>query len=191
MRHDLFSTPIWIKEYPEMNVTPILNLCRELKDADPNGRIISNRNGWQSADIYSDTNKELEELEKYILQNSIELLSQMGYNTDIHVTNFWFNVNNENSVNLPHIHDNSILSGVFYLSLGKSPGFLTFHREHKDTYILASHKTHRLTLLNSSTIAYAPVEKRLILFPAWLPHSVDTSGTNEPRISMAFNIKQK
>ena len=51
MRHDLFSTPIWIKEYPEMNVIPILNLCRELRDADPDGRIISNRNGWQSMDI--------------------------------------------------------------------------------------------------------------------------------------------
>ena len=66
MIHDLFSTPIWIKEYPDMNITPVLNLCRELRDADPDGRVISNRNGWQSMDI-STGFPELKELVSCIL----------------------------------------------------------------------------------------------------------------------------
>lgn len=190
MRLDLFSTPIWIREYPDMNITPVLNLCRELRDADPDGRIISNRNGWQSMDI-STGFSELKELETCILQESVELLKQMGYTTDIFIENLWFNVNGENSINLPHIHDKCILSGVFYLSLGKDAGDLVFHRGHNENYILSQHRVNTLTKHTAATIAYPPVEKRLVLFPAWLPHSVESSGTNEPRISMAFNIKQK
>jgi uncharacterized protein (TIGR02466 family) len=189
MRFDLFPTPIWIRDYPDMNVTPLLNLCKKLKDEDPDGRVITNIGGWQSANVHSETYEELKQLERYILQNSVDLLDQMGYDTNVCVDNLWFNINTNNSVNAPHFHS-GILSGVFYLSLGKYPGSLLFHRDPKDSYIFSSYKTSCITPLIAPCISYVPVEKRLIIFPSWLVHSVDANKDNEPRISIAFNIIQ-
>ena len=36
-------------------------------------------------------------------------------------------------------------------------------------------------------IPVKPVEKLLIVFPSWLPHSVDSNDTDEARISLSFN----
>ena len=36
-------------------------------------------------------------------------------------------------------------------------------------------------------IPVKPLEKLLIVFPSWLPHSVELNDTDEERISLSFN----
>ena len=43
--------------------------------------------------------------------------------------------------------------------------------------------------LAASKWRYSPTPNRLIIFPAWINHSVEENNSNLERISMAFNIK--
>ena len=40
-------------------------------------------------------------------------------------------------------------------------------------------------------VHFEPVAGRLIMFPAWLNHMVETNQSDEPRISISFNFLQK
>lgn len=192
MKVDIFPTAIWIKDYAEtIDTTSIVELCNTIKDGDSVGRNYSNRNGWQSLNLSSGSFEELNNLEEHIINESKQFLDQIGYENSLSISNMWFNVNRENSFNIQHIHPRSLLSGVFYLNVPEGSGDLVFHRNSMEDYILSNFNTSRLSVNNTCIMKYKPVKHRLILFPAWLAHSVETSTTDEPRISIAFNIKQK
>ena len=71
----------------------------------------------------------------------------------------------------PHIHLNSILSGILYLSETGSPTI--FYDRNFSNY------------KNS-------VEKNvLILFPSWIPHEVRPLTNDENRLIISFNTKEK
>ena len=39
--------------------------------------------------------------------------------------------------------------------------------------------------------SYEPIPGKLIMFPSWLVHSVDSNESNDIRISISFNFLQK
>lgn len=105
-----------------------------------------------------------------------------------------------------HVHENVILSGVYYSKVPSSSAPLVFHKPNQNpdgTYrnTSASEKNNQLhTDLHSfepmnSIIKMKPKRGQVILFPPWLLHGVphmkpDSSDADVqlPRISFAFNL---
>jgi len=193
MNYDLyFPTPIWW-EQTNIDTVPLLNLCRKLHAEDATGRRLSNEGGWQSMDFRPDVHAELAPLANLIMQQSQQCVRDFGYREDtgfIIIENFWFNINTKGNSNAVHIHDNSFLSGTFYVDATEDQGRITFYKNHALDYITSSYGIiNQYTPISASAISYAPNTGKLIMFPGHLPHGVTHNPTDRERISIAFNVK--
>lgn len=193
MNYELyFPTPVWW-EQTTIDPGPMLDLCHRLQQENPTGRKLSNEGGWQSNDFRPGTYPEMQQLEDKIIEQAHNSLRDYGYSEQfsiITIENFWFNINRKGNSNAVHIHDNSFLSGCFYLKATPNQGNITFYKNHAMDYIVASQAViERYTPISASAIAFDPQTGKLVMFPGYLPHGVGHNPTNEDRISVAFNIK--
>jgi uncharacterized protein (TIGR02466 family) len=184
-----FSSPIKNDILYSIDNQQILNYCVNLKSTDC-GRELSNVGGWQSTDI-NFQNKEIDNLLSLVWSHAERFKIDLNMKPSIKIVikNMWVNVNGYGHFNKPHIHDNSLFSGVYYVKCNKDSGNICFenpainHRYHMNTGMFLSN-----TLIGSSECKYAPTERQLIMFPSWLLHYVEPNQSNEDRISIAFNI---
>jgi uncharacterized protein (TIGR02466 family) len=187
-----FPTPIWW-EQTEIDTTAIIDLCYQLKNQDTVGRKLSNEGGWQSNDFRPGTYKELQALEQRIMSQAAQCVRDYGYKEDlviIDIENFWFNINNNNHGNSVHIHDNSFLSGCFYVDATPDQGNITFYKNHALDYIVSSQAViEHYTPASASAITFQPNTGKLLMFPGHLPHGVGYNPTHKDRLSLAFNVK--
>lgn len=176
--------------YEDLNIDndKIEKFCYKQMDDDPNGRIISNRGGWQSNDLFTSTTPELKELTDIISSRFIDLAFKMNYNINCPVGNFWININKKNSHNVPHIHPRTLLTSVYYVKVPENSGNIIFHRtihnyeEYVKDYMISKYNEY-----NSSTYTFVPKKGKLLIFPSWLEHEVEPNETDLERISIAFN----
>ena len=42
--------------------------------------------------------------------------------------------------------------------------------------------------MNEMEHYHSPKDNQMVLFPAWLPHAVDKSSSDDERISLSFNL---
>lgn len=193
MNYDLyFPTPIWW-EQTEIDTLTMRDLCYSMREKDPVGRKLSNEGGWQSMDFRPGVHPEMKELEEKIMIQAHQCVRDHGYREDVcHVVieNFWFNINAKHSSNMVHIHDNSFLSGCFYVTATPDQGSITFYKNYALDYIVASQAPiERYTSISASAITYEPRTGKLLMFPGYLPHGVGHNPTDADRISVAFNVK--
>ena len=112
---------------------------------------------------------------------------------DFYITQSWINVTKPGECHPEHSHQNSILSGVFYISTFKDDK-ITFVDPNNKVKELIKFEQEEFNIWNS-TMWHIPVHNNeLILFPSWLSHSVipleklPASGQHRPdRISISFN----
>jgi uncharacterized protein (TIGR02466 family) len=187
-----FPTPIWW-EQTNFDNTKIEELAYRIKRLDPKGRIISNRGGWQSRDIEPNTYLELVELEKTILINAVNCFKDYGYEENskvISIDNLWLNINGRGCTNAIHTHPTAFVSGVYYIKAEPDQGKIVFHKNSLEEYIISSNAPiDNYNPLNFSAVSFEPLTGKMILFPGYLPHGVDSNNTDQDRISISFNIK--
>ncbi len=193
MRYELyFPTPIWWED-TDLDNEPILNLCLSMREKDPQGRKLSNQGGWQSVDFRPGAHKELKFLEDKILAQAEQCVRDYGYVEDqcaLFIGNMWVNINGLGATNSVHIHDNSFISGAYYVKAKEGQGNINFYRDHYQDYTVASQAPiDRYTPISASAISYPPITKRLMLFPGSLPHGVERNELDEERISISFNVR--
>lgn len=187
-----FPTPVWW-EQTDLDIADMLDLCYKLQKEDPIGRKLSNQGGWQSIDFRAGIHPEMKQLEDKILNQAEQCIRDFGYREDkcfVDIENFWFNINHKNHTNAVHTHDNSFISGVFYLKARPGQGNINFYKSYSQDFIVASQAPiGNFTQLSASAMSFAPATKKLILFPGWLPHGVERNELDEERISISFNVK--
>ena len=193
MHYDLyFPTPVWW-EQTDIDPTEMIKLCYNMLENDPEGRELSNEGGWQSKDFRPDVYPELKPLEDKIREQAENSFRDFGYRREtciIDIENFWFNVNNKGNSNSVHIHDDSFLSGCFYLKAYPGQGKITFYKNHAFDYITTTHAPiDYYTPISASAISYEPNTGKILMFPGHLPHGVGRNTTDDERISIAFNVK--
>jgi len=64
---------------------------------------------------------------------------------------------------------------------------VNFHDPRSQTAIIRPPVTE-LTAYNTDQVVVEIDTGTLLVFPAWLPHSVDANRSENPRISVSFNI---
>lgn len=193
-REDWWATPIWFFNIDDDNIdfNQAIQECYKEKTIDKEGRQLSNINGWQSNFISANKYCEIQKVIDLINKSSITYKNIIGIhdNLNLYANNYWININNKDGYNMAHIHPSSILSCVIYLKAPENCGDIIFFRNSTEQFALANY-TKNNNSYNFETIKYKPSEKKVIIFPSYILHTVEQNKSNEDRISISFNFELK
>ncbi len=135
-------------------------------------------------DILGDIKKFCEDYLKQYLEH-IE-----GVDTNLaglRITQSWLNKTKPGESHHMHYHPNSYLSGVLYITCLPNDS-INFENRSYEMFNNIKFPTPKITMWNANGISQNVTEGDLVLFPSWIPHSVNRNETkNRERISFAFN----
>ena len=106
--------------------------------------------------------------------------------------NMWANINYPGCFNRPHLHPNSLFSGVYWVKTPVKSGNLMLYDPRAGTQMtMPNRKENKLPPELWREVHYEPVAGRIIMFPAWMWHEVKPNESNDTRISISFNFLQR
>jgi uncharacterized protein (TIGR02466 family) len=185
-----FPTTIYYGLCNDINIDELINYSYYLKNQSQ-GRVTTNQNAWQSLDL----NLSLDVLQPLLKQATKHfqiLHKELGYKNNLKsiIDNMWININPPGGLTRTHTHVDNILSGVFFLKVRKDCGRLVFPHPLPHALYHFHHKTVEIYNEKNSNFCYhIPQVGKIILFPSFAQHFVETNLSNEDRISIAFNTK--
>ena len=101
----------------------------------------------------------------------------------------WANVNGRGDANAPHSHGGTYWSGVYYVRVGEGEGGEIVFEDPRAPMIEMHAPLLRMRDAGGEgAIAIRPAEGEILLFPAWLRHSVRPWQGEGERISIAVNL---
>ena len=107
-----------------------------------------------------------------------------------HITQSWLNITKPGENHAPHWYPNSIISGVFYISIKEDDQISFYDPYYKSKQMIQIERTHYQNW-NSDVYNINVNNNELILFPSWLEHGIapnENTTMNTDRISLAFNV---
>ena len=188
-----FPTPVYIKNLP--NAVQLNQYLEQQilkwKQNDPKGKPRTNVNGWHSK---TDMNKKQEYnvLTQELFTMQEEIFAKEHLTPNPVLGNMWANVNYPGGYNRPHLHPNSLFSGVYWIKTPVKSGHLILYEPRAGAQCtMPNRKEGKLPPELWRDIHYEPVAGRCVMFPAWLWHEVRINESNETRISVSFNFLQR
>ena len=141
--------------------------------------------GWQSNKDLLDS--EFSDLKKSLLIGINEILSQIYVDdASIKMINSWANISQKGECTMPHIHEESSWSCVYYVTPTEDAN-LYFKDPRLLEYMDKSH--HYLKQPYANMIRKRPFNAgEAILFPSWLEHGVGPNTSDNARMSIACNF---
>ena len=187
-----FSTPVYIKDIPNA-----VELNRYLEEKiiqwsqQDKGVSKTNAGGWHSTtemnqkEEYNVLTKELFAMQDEIFAK--ELLTHKPV-----LGNMWANINYPGNFNRPHLHPNSLFSGVYWVKTPVKSGNLMMYDPRPGNHTtMPNRKEGKMPPELWKEIHYEPKAGRCIMFPAWMWHEVKPNESNDTRISVSFNFLQR
>lgn len=143
--------------------------------------------GWQSVqDLHQ--HEALRELVPCIRHCAAGVLRFLHIGaTGYEITGCWATVLAPGASHKLHSHPNNFLSGVYYVRTGEGADTINFHDPRKQASVIRPPVTE-LTAQNTDQVVVRVREGTLLLFPAYLEHSVDANTSADERISISFNL---
>ena len=186
-----FATPVYVKDVgtPEFNAQleqNIINWSRQDKGVQK-----TNVNGWHSpTDMHE--KQEYKMLVDILYQAQQFIYKDESLDNEPFLGNMWANINPPGGYNRAHTHPNSLWSGVYYVKAPINSGHLKVE-DPKPCINISRPKRKQGQLPKHlwNEVHFEPIAGRLIMFPSWLNHCVDTNQSNDIRISVSFNFLQK
>lgn len=198
----LYPTPVIL--YDLANSTPmntaLTHIINAKRDADT-GLQRSNYGGWHSnVDMMIWAEQEA----RILLQTAVNQIA--AQTADIHPMgkrdfNFdaqmWANISGPGNSNQMHCHPGALWSGVYYVDVGEDDPSVDVEGE---LLLLDPRFPMNTMYMPELVLRYPngnpqysqtpirPVNGRMVLFPAWLKHSVRPYRGKRERISVAFNL---
>ena len=151
----------------------------------------TNAGGWHSE---TDMNKreEYNPLTKELFNMQDEIYQKEHLSLKPVLGNMWANINYPGNFNRPHLHPNSLFSGVYFIKTPqKSGNFMIYEPRPGVQYTMPNRKEVKLPPELWREVQYEPVAGRCIMFPSWLWHEVKPNQSNDIRISVSFNFLQR
>jgi uncharacterized protein (TIGR02466 family) len=103
------------------------------------------------------------------------------------ITGCWANISAPHAQHEAHFHPNNYLSGVYYVQTQEGADNITFIDPRKEAHLI-SPQTVEDTPQNTGKMRLRVTDGSLVIFPAWLIHSVQPNMSDKERISVSFNI---
>lgn len=184
----LFPTLVWkfeLSAEARRGVdAPLLTLLKRLR---PDAEQLAHGTGWQSPQTLHEDHQ-LPQLVSCIEDLSGSILRFLCIGSDaIEITACWANINPPGASHRCHSHPNNFLSGVYYLQTPAGADTINFHDPRVQTGIIRPPVT-ALTAANTDQVVVNVKAGSLLIFPAYLQHSVDANPSSQARISVSFNL---
>lgn len=187
----IYSVPLWTSDYPDFEehkeiFLKVVKTYKEQNSTKETPR--SNIFGYQSPDTLHGV-PELRPLFEYICQIGFKAVADLDFiDCDIAMTSAWLNVNDTRQcMNSEHVHG-EVFSGVFYLQAPEESGKLVLQNPAINRMWKGCALTSQKNQFTGESIRIEPIEGNILLFPSYLPHSVETNNHDEERISISFNL---
>ena len=173
----LFSTPIYVNnvgDFPKPDVPSL-----EYATGPYEFRTSTDKNVLDRPDFAHVRALIMREVELYTRE-----LLRVTQSVEFYITNSWINIHRRGDSAIPHVHHNSLISGVLYLKVNDASGDIVFHR---DLLSLVPFPP-ALDLDMESFNIYNCKTNDICLFPSVVMHSVDPNASDEERWCLAFNV---
>ena len=182
---DLFVQPNVGTEEQQKN---ILDFAYSQKRQNPTEMAFSNYGCWRSEFKYEDID--------WLIQNILDVVHEaiklyegldLTYKNKVkHYglprINYWTNINEPGAKNVMHCHDLHHYVAVYYIQ-SKNTGAINFHNP---ANLLENCHAHSPFV---SQMSYEPSDGDLLIWPGWMPHSIDENRSKIDRVNIAFNIR--
>ena len=187
-----FPTMIYIKDLPNPEK---LNQYLEPKiiqwSQQNKGVAKTNAGGWHSTTDMN-TKKEYNPLTIELFNMQEEIFKKENLSRKPVCGNMWANNNGPGNYNRPHLHPNSLFSGVYWVKTPKNSGNLMLYDPRPGIQMtMPNRKDGKLPPEYWREVHYEPKAGRCIMFPSWLWHEVKPNKSNDTRISVSFNFLQR
>lgn len=184
----IFPTLVWRGELNSTRYTGLnAGLLAALQSigAPPEGSLRPGEN-WQS-------NHDLQNLPAFrplvdcVLAASKIVLDYLRLRQSLIITGCWANVNPPGTGHRLHSHRNNYLSGAYYLQVQEGADTINFYDPKTQAGVIRPNPTEP-TAENTEVASLRVAPGSLLIFPAWLQHSVDANRSTRTRISFSFNL---
>ena len=150
----------------------------------------TNVNGW-----HSETNMhempQFKSLVDELFKMQFEIFKEEWLDREPRLGNMWANINPPGGYNTPHIHANSLFSGVYYIKAPANSGKLVCNDPRPGVQtVMPTRKKGQPPKHLWREVHLEPKVNRIIMFPSWLWHNVEPNESNNIRISVSFNFIQ-
>ena len=187
-----FPTLVYIKDIPNSE-----KLNKYLEDhilrwaQNDKGVSKTNAGGWHSE---TDMNQKEEynplTIELFNMQE--EIYKKENLSRKPVMGNMWANINGPGNYNRPHVHPNSLFSGVYWIKTPENSGNLMLYDPRPGTHMSMPNRTDgKLPPELWREVQYSPKAGTCIMFPSWLWHEVKPNQSSDTRISVSFNFLQR
>ena len=189
MREEFFPTSVYGKDI-QLDNNKLAQDIINWSNQDP-GVKKTNYKGWHSqTDMH--TKPEYKPLVDELFIFMIDIFKEEWLDREPILGNMWANINPKDGMNQPHIHPNSLFSGVYYVKSNPQAGRLKIYDPRAGVQIVMPVRKKGQPpkhLWRDANID--PIPGRIIMFPAWLWHAVEPNESNDIRISVSFNFIQQ
>ena len=150
----------------------------------------TNYNGWHSTTDMGNK-PEYQQLVTELLRMQKEIYDNEHIARHAVLGNMWANINPPGGMNMPHLHPNALFSGVYYVKAPINSGRLKLMEPRPGAQVMMPTKKPGNPSIDFwKDVHIEPTVGRIIMFPAWLWHGVETNKSNDIRISVSFNFIQ-
>ncbi len=183
----LVPTHVWVFDLPEdeaghLNETILGRLvtgCAAVPGQDEH---------FQQTQTDLQNREEFQKLSEFALSAATEISDFLKIEYDaLEVTGCWVNIGPVGAAHREHSHPNNFLSGVYYARVSPGGDTITFSDPRLQAHVIAP-RIREPSTRTASSVNVGVREGRLVLFPAWLRHSVSSNRSDRQRVSVAINV---
>ena len=146
-----------------------------------------NDSNASSINTYILNEPEMAGLNKFVTIQLNEYLKQVykpKYPAEAFITQSWLNWTKKGEFHHKHVHPNSFISGVLYISTDSTKDTITFHSSgYKQLHLAAD----IFDIMNSDSWWFNVKTGDIVMFPSSLTHNVENVIADDVRVSLAFN----
>lgn len=171
--------------------------CRVMSEDDVAGNEWCEREGYDGYTSYASLNDlphrfpEFAELEALLVQEACLFAAKLHWDLDgqkLKMQSLWVNILAEGGSHSGHIHPGSIISGTYYVAVPEGAGQLKLEDPRLGKMMAAPALLESAPPEARRFIYLQPRAAHAILWESWLRHEVMPNRSENPRISISFNI---
>ena len=184
--HGVFPCPVYIVKR-DTNLSP--KETKEIrKIIDKEGVYKNGSNSISNnTDIFNGKLKNIKQFCEQQLKIYVEKVINPAEELDFYITQSWLNITKPGEFHHEHSHQNSIVSGVFYISTEEDDK-ITFSDPNAKVKEMIKFEPKEYNLFNSTIWTFFSITNEFLLFPSWLQHQVEVNEkATTDRISISFN----
>lgn len=189
---NLFPTPLIIGDIPDITLCDRLEkaIRKEMKSGRGNYEA---HNGvvYATDDQLHAKGRGFEELVDLVMGETKNFMDWLHLKRDGHkIVGMWSHVVTKHHRHPVHTHPNSYISGVIYVRVPTGSGNLAFSDPRPAARVFEP-EYNMYNEFNSGVYSHQPAKGTMLLWPSWMPHSVEQGpvAEGEERIVIAFNVQ--